>query len=365
MATRITKVFRVGTGPEDDFTPDEIELLTFKLRDWYVSPECDRQYDDPLGQAQEVVKQCLLGLTKDGKTWKNASNSFAQRIKIKAQYDMDTGKGIPTSSIKSPAAKRFHENQDAVEAAKAATTHQPVPMASVAQHQQDLEQAILDAYPELDTPVHRPNVKRLALLYAQQEVVSTELLTAKASSRKTLLETLATLQKTIESNMKALDIYPDQLRKRMDAQRQGSIGDLVAMVEDDNTFREREKLWALTAALQLWWMSAHPNGKKTGPQLHDFEVWHLTRSRPVHYTCKCGHEAILVEGFTPEELKAFLVDNGVLVEKPIIPHVITEDDLDGLAEFGDSQSPDAGTEVQGSTDEGGEVTGEAVPGDDE
>jgi hypothetical protein len=193
---------------------------------------------------------------------------------------------------------------------------------------------ILNAYPELDTPAHRPNVKRLALLYSAQERIGLELPTLKGKDRDNAITTLSTLQRSVSDTMKSLDIYPDQIRKRTAAQTDGSVGDLVAMIDDDDDFRERERLWALTLALQLWWMTQHANGRGDGPQISDFEMWHMTRTRPINYECKCGHKVVLVEGFTPEELRDYLIANGVLLKKPVVPNYITEEELDGLQDFG-------------------------------
>ena len=87
-------------------------------------------------------------------------------------------------------------------------------------------------------------------------------------------------------------------------------------------------------------MSEHPNGNKTDRQLHPFEIWHLTRSRPIDYTCECGKRVTLVEGFEPMELRDWLVSEGVLVEKPVNPQLISEEELEGLSEYGIDSTPD-------------------------
>jgi len=329
------KVFTVGNSSENEFTPEQIELLTLQIRDWFISDACDRSYADPLAKAREFVDQCLKATTASGKLWSKAPDDFDKRIKIKTLFDMEDGNHVAQNPNKTPEAKRNAEHREAID--QASVSSNPTD-SHVMNYMKQLETDILDAYPELNTPVHKPNVMRLALLYSEQERIRIELVGAKDAARNKKIDTLNTLQKAISDTMKALDIYPEQLRKRMDQQRQGSVGDLVALIDGDAEFKAREKRWALTLALQLWWMTKHPDGKRTGPQIHDFEMWHLTRTRPIRYECSCGRQVTLVEGFTPQELQEYLIDNGVLIEKPIIPQLMTEEDLDGLADYTGSES---------------------------
>lgn len=352
---KIPKVYKVGNSPDDDYTPEEIELLTYRIRDWFLSEECDRNYNDPLEEARKQVEQCLLAQNGSGKMWKRCPERFEDRIRSRTLYDMDEGNHIAQERAKGVEAKQNAAHKKAVEEAKASSNiSSPTTQNYLMKYQNDQESMILQAYPELDTPAHRPNVQRLAMLYAEQERIKLEMPTTKASARKNHIETLALLQKTITDTMKALDIYPDQIRKRMDDQRRSSIGDFVAMVEDDPEFKKREKLYSLTLALQLWWMTQHPNGKGDGPNIDEFEMWHLTRTRPIQYKCKCGHEATLVEGFTPDELKEYLIKNGVLVENPILPQLYSKEDLSGLQpETSDESDED---ETDADEDGGSEIT---------
>lgn len=360
-----TKVFKVGHDATDDITPEQVELLTYKIRDWFSSDACTRVYEDPTDEAREQVQQCLLGVTKDHVPWGRAPKTLAGRVRAKCMYDMDKDAGIQYKMDDRLDVRRARERDEVAQAAKDATAPGgKLVNAQLDQYRMKLEAEIIAEYPELDTPVHRPNIRRLSLLYSQQEKVSMELDVAKATTRKTLIDTLATIQKTVESVMKSLDIYPDQIRKRMDQQRKGSIGDLVVEVESDEDFAKREKLWSLTEALQLWWMTQHLNGNKTGPQIHEFEMWHMTRCRPIDYKCECGREVVLVEGFTPDELRDYLVENGVLVEKPVIPQLIPEGDLDGLAELGNTSAPDEGESLPDDVELGGEAASDILPGSD-
>lgn len=368
MTGKIPRVFSVGPNPENDFTADEIDLLVYKVRDWFASDECDRNYSNPLKEAKDKIEQCLQATTATGKIWLKAPDRFEDRVKVKTLFDMEEGNHISQERAKTVLAKQNEAHRQAL--AQARQTGQgpgTATVESLQKYQQNLQKEILDAYPELDTPVHKPNVTRLAMLYTEQERIRMDLPGSSGKARRDHIETLSLLERTIKDAMKALSIYPDQLMRRMNQQRSGSVGDLVEQIGEDADFKDREKRWALTLALQLWWMTKHPNGKKTGPQIHDFEMWHLTRTRPIRYKCKCGHESIIVEGFTPEELRDYLVDHGVLIEKPIIPQLLTEEDLNGLEKYTDAESTfedqsdsrevDSGGIISDSANEGGEGEG--------
>ena len=331
-APREIKIFTVAEEG-GDFTPAEIDLLAYQIAEYFQSPKSERSYDDPLEAAKQILQDCLTAQTAKGTPWKNAPNDFAARVRVKANFDMDTGEGKEIDAIKSPQAVRAKKERES--GATDAMARNPV-LASFDEAAFRTEQydAILEAYPELDTPAHRPNVSRLALLYAQQEIISRELIVTNSQKKRAdFVTTLDVMTRTIEKVMKSLDIHPDQVRRRLDQQTEGTLADLVSLIDGDEDFVERERLWALTTALQLWWMSKHPNGRGDGPQVHDFEIWHLTRSRPFAFTCECGkHYPNLIEGFVPEELRDYLIDRGVLVETPILPGM-QADSLFGLSTF--------------------------------
>lgn len=335
---RQIKQFVVGTGPNADFSPDYIEALTLRLALWYGSEKCDRAFEDPEAAAKETVKQCLLGETKDGKPWQNAPHEFAKRIKVKAAYDMEKGEGIPIQSAKHPSATR-RLDPAAAEGAKLVDEMQPaISDFDIEEHRRQLERTLLAQYPELDNAAHFPHVRRLSLLYAQQEMIDRELMIGvKPARRESIMKEMDSLAKTIDVTLKTLDIHPDSIRKKIKENSEGSLGDLVATLDADEEFPRREKLWTLQEMLQLWYMCNHPNGEGTGPQISEIEMWHMTRTRPFSFTCQCGrHYPHIVQGFTPKQLRDYLVKEGVLVEVPVIPQLIEESSLEGIHEFIDA-----------------------------
>jgi hypothetical protein len=335
------KMFRVGDGPDADFSMLEIENLTLRLIAWFKDPKCDRNFSDPEQQAKDIIQQCLKCVKQDGDPWKNAPHTFQSRIRVKAAYDMETGAGIPIRASKHPDAVR-RLDKEAEESANAVQDIIPALVEfDIEEYRQKQLRNILSTFPELDNPVHLPNVRRLALYYSQQEMIdrmvssgSVKPGTPKSSD---ILDELESLNKSIDALMKTLDIHPDSLRKKIKENTDGTLGDLVVMLDMDEEFKEREKLWALQAALQLWYMHEHPNGDLSGPQMEEWEIWHMTRTRPFSFTCKCGikyHN--IIQGFTPKELKEYLIKHGILIEVPAIPGLITHEDVEGIGEFIDA-----------------------------
>lgn len=339
MAGDGLKIYKVGSKADgDDFDKAEIELLIYKIAEWFKSDKCDRTYSDPMEAAEQKVRECLLAETAAGASWRGAPASFEARIKSKTLFDMETGEGVYSPRVKSPRALK-KVDPDAENAAASLSGDLNFDEDT---YREEREREIKQAHPELDNPANEPNVKRLSLLFAQQELLDRQLALMNSYSKKKadMLATLETIQKMSDNTMKSLGIHPDQIRKRIDGQEKGTIGDLVALIEGDEDFRKRNKQWMLTMALQLYWMSVPHDvgprsGRKSGPQLHPFEIWHMTRTRPMEFTCRvCNeHYPALVDGFEPQELYEYLVSEGVLVEEPVIPQLINKEDLDGMVEY--------------------------------
>lgn len=323
-----------------DFSLDEIELLIYRIRDWFASDACDRNYNDPEAMARQKIQECLLAENDAGEPWRGCPQDFAARIKIKCLYDMNTNKGIPVQRVKAPMAVRKlnKEAQRAkMEIKKAAAIkfdHE--------QFREEKELAILKDFPELDNETHRPLVRRLSFLYAQQQVIDDILMQDGVSDgrRDVGLKLMQTLGKDIETTQKLLGVHPDQLRQRVNTKTQGAVSELVALLENDQDFKERIEIWSMQLALQLWWMTQHPNGRGDGPQLEEWEMWHMTRTRPVKFTCEHGTEYTVIDGFTPEELKAYLIRKGVLVHVPVLPQIIDKDVIADLETYGDPSEED-------------------------
>lgn len=330
------KQFSFGDGEGYDFTTSEIENLTLRLALWFADPKCDRKFDNPEQAAKDIVRQCLLALTKEEKPWLNAPFEFAKRIKVKAAFDMEKGEGIPISSVKHPMASRSLDKTAAKSAQGIGGLNPSIADFDINEYRAHQEKTILIQYPELDSPVYLPHVRRLSLLYAQQEMMDRELI-INPRRRSEILKEMEKLTTTVDAVLKTLDIHPDSLRKKIKENTDGTLGDLVARLDADDDFQNREKVWALQAALQFWYMASHPNGRGDGPQLEEWEVWHMTRSLPMSFTCKCGkHYPHLVRGFTPKMLKEYLLRQGVILEVPAIPKLMHEGDITGMGDYIDS-----------------------------
>jgi hypothetical protein len=325
------KQYVVGKPGEKggDFTYEEMEQMILDMAKWWARPESGKKYADPLQMARLKMRECLLGLKQDGTSWNDAPQDFRKRVKVKCNYDIKAKKGVPVKL------KKVKLDPIAQQGASQVNGMRPLATKiNVEETRAKYVADIMDVFPELDNAAHRPNVESLADIYAQRRVISAELeLGVGATARGNLLEQLKTIETMADSMMNKLGIHPNQIRKKVAEDDNSSVADLVAQISEDEEFRAREKQWALQLALQLWWMSNHHNYAKDGPNIHDWEVWHMTRSRPIRFTCKCKRETLLVEGFEPHELRDYLLKEGVLVEEPVLPEIINKDALVGLSTF--------------------------------
>lgn len=327
------KVFHVGDVNDGaDFSNDYINGLIYRIALWFQQPECDRTYDDPVKAATTKIKECLLGITEKGEKWKNAPKEFSARVRAKCAFDIDKDAGIPSRRNKNPNSGIVAERKAAKDALKNIGDVADVTGFDVEAFRQVEEAHILSAFPELDNPAHLPNVRSLTMYYAERERIDRQLtLGVSDSKRAMLLDSLKRIEDMADVTMKRLGVHPDQIRKKISDKGASSISDLAAIVSNDEDFPKRERIWALQLALQLWWMSEHANGAGVERQLHDFQIWHMTRSRPVKFTCRHGEEYTIAEGFEPHEIRDFLVKEGVLIEEPVLPNFMTPSDLAGLA----------------------------------
>lgn len=350
MGRRDIKQFVVSNTDEAaDFTEAEIEALIYKVANWFTQKECDRQYVDPVQAAKDKIRECLKGETEAGDLWRNCPKEFAARVRAKCNYDMVMDRGIPSARVKVREGRAL--DPKAAEGAKTITGMQPALVDFDQElYRRQVEGDILKEYPELDNPASKPLVRTISMYHAEREKIDRQLvLGVSDSKRDLLLESLRKLSVMTETALQQLGIHPNQIKKNVDKRTASSVADLVQMVEGDEDYRRREKVWALQLALQLWWMSEHPNGQKTGPQLSDFEIWHMTRSRPVKFRCRHGEDYTVVEGFEPRDLFDLLIKEGVLVEEPVIPGLVPSKELTGLMDYFTQE----GTDGDNGTESGG------------
>ena len=96
------------------------------------------------------------------------------------------------------------------------------------------------------------------------------------------------------------------LTKQREAQN-SDVGSLVAEMEGyGDVWQEFERVDALRELIQKYkqLQALRPDGT---PQLNDWELWHMTRNRPVQFTCRCGESYTLLGGFTVEEIEQALI----------------------------------------------------------
>jgi hypothetical protein len=341
MTSRIIKQFVIGDlAAGADFSTATAEAVIHKIAYWFSRAESGKTYEDPVAEAKKKFRECLLGVTDEGEVWRGCPYTFEKRIKAKCGYDMILDVGIP--------APRNHRKIDknAVKGAKEVSEMMPAHAGfNQEAYRATLEQDILAQYAELDNPAHLPLVRTISMYHSEREKIDRELtLGVNPTRRDLLLDSLRKLAVMTDTALQQLGIHPNQIKKNIDKRTASSVADLVQMIEGDDDYKKREKTWALQLALQLWWMSEHPNGKKDGPQLSDFEIWHMTRNRPVKFKCRHGEEYTVVEGFEPKDLFALLTKEGVLVEEPVLP-LVEAGELKGLsAYFTNGERNDDGTD---------------------
>lgn len=348
---REVKQYVVGDKDKGaDFSPAEIEALVYKIAHWFSRPECDRAYDDPVQAAKDKIKECLKAEKEGGDPWRNCPKEFAARVKAKCNYDMIADKGIPSPRVKQKEGRVL--DPDAEKGAKTIDTMQPALFDFDQEgYRKQVEHDILAQYPELDNPAHKPLVKTIGMYHAEREKIDRQLaLGVSDTKRELLLNSLRMISGMTDTALQQLGIHPNQIKANVKKHTASSVADLVANIEEDKDYRKREKVWALQLALQLWWMSEHPNGKKSGPQLSDFEIWHMTRTRPIRFKCRHGEEYVIVEGFEPHDLYKLLRKENVLVEEPVLPAMHTAEDFTGLdAYFKDGSNATADGSIRGGS----------------
>lgn len=280
-----------------DFTQEQYEKWLKQLT-WWVSSRMPN-IDDPTKYAEKVIKAGLNGTKIDGKPWVGISSDFYKRIKQLAGYDLELNVGV-----REPVRRNY-----SIPGRTAGKTTElpPLNLEEAMKLRQEYIKDLIQKYPHLDTPVYKPKVEELAETVIKSRMISSEFLTSRGGTLEKLSKIRESLHKQIGELMEFLEISPKQrLTKSLDA-KNSDVGSIVARLESyGDTWKEFEKIDALRELLQFYKMlkSTRPDGS---PQLNDWEIWHMTRNRPIHFVCRCGEEYDLLGGFTAEEIEQALI----------------------------------------------------------
>lgn len=280
-----------------DFTEEQYTKWLSQLT-WWVSSRMPN-IENPSKYAEKVIKAGLNGTRVDGKQWVGVTKDFFKRIKQIAGFDLNLGVGV-----REPVRRNY---VNPVHTAGKTTELPPLNLEDAMELREKYIKELIHKYPHLDTPVYKPKVEELAETVIKSRMISSEFLTSRASTLERLSKIRESLHKQIGELMEFLEISPKQrLTKTLEA-KNSDVGSIVARLESyGDTWREFEKIDALRELLQLYKMlnSTRPDGS---PQLNDWELWHMTRNRPVRFTCRCGESYELLGGFLPEEIEQALV----------------------------------------------------------
>lgn len=310
-----------------DFTEEQYKKWLEQLT-WWVSSRMPN-IEDPPAYAEKVIKAGLNGTKIDGKIWHGISKDFYKRIKQLAGYDLQLSIGV-----REPVRRNY---ANPVHTAGKTTELPPLNLEAAMELRQSYIKELIQKYPHLDTPVYKPKVEELAETVIKSRMISSEFLTSRGSTLERLSKVRESLHKQIGELMEFLEISPKQRLTKTLGAKNSDVGSIVARLESyGDTWKEFEKIDSLRELLQLYKMlkSTRPDGS---PQLNDWELWHMTRNRPITFVCRCGESYSLLGGFTADEIEQALLQaqtvygyglediSSKLIDSGTLPAVVTID----------------------------------------
>ena len=311
--------YAVGT----DMPQAQYDEVLLKLVDWFAE---SRQTKEPLAAARQALKECLDGVTADGKPWFAASNaSLLSRIRMKCRFDIGAMEPIRKGQEKWKLRKEKEKERQQRKRAKAQEDDlipdelrdglkksakygdDPHVFLSSAEERRwrELKTEYVRQFPELDTVNASAELAILLDLHILAERQRMNVLQGK----KVDPEQRAALAKELQEVKKALGIHPDQLAKRAKDKEGLTIGAAVARLEQMPDWRRlRQRFWA-EELLQFFKMYMTPKADGQGYHLDEVGLFGLTKC----YTCacaKCGQRNM--RGLLVEEVETWLVKEGHL-----------------------------------------------------
>jgi hypothetical protein len=330
---RAQKTYRQPIAYEigKDLPQEQYEAIMVAVGDWFREW---RATDEPMADARFRIKCCLEGTTIEGQPWFSAWNStFAARMRMLCRFDIEKMQPIRTGDEKRRQRKQATREKEyaARRAGNAANDpHIPeltkgelngavnygtkaLPVTDAEQRTwEEYRDAYLIQFPELRTVNAKGELSMLCDLHVVHERNRLKLLKGERIDANALLDTT----RMIADLKKALGIHPDQLQKRVDKDRTGSLADAVARFESMPQ-AVRDKFLA-EELLLLWQMyqTPSPRGDGSGYQLDEVGLFGATRCA----TCacaKCGH--VNFRGLSVEQIQGWLEKKRYLVpdEDPV------------------------------------------------
>lgn len=357
-------VYEIGV----DLPEARYHELVQRVGDWFAEI---RSTKEPVAAARAAIDACLRGVKpSDGTTpWDAAATaSLAKRIRMACRFDLDTMQPLRTGTEKTKKKKEqaklrkerlkaaatvdpnypaeYHASQ--AEAATAALADalgapaagydyakigladrntrldgrtarpgdrtygdDPLEFFTTAERarMEELRASYVHDYPELKGVASQAKLDMLLTLTLLMERLRFR--AAKGEKTQAIEFQIQQLTKQIVELERALDIHPDQVRKRQKEREGGTIGEAVRRLEEQVSPALLQR-W-LAEELILAFQSFHtpsPRDDRGGYQLDEVGLYGATRCRVT--TCpECGTKQFA--GFTVEEVEAWLVANGYLV----------------------------------------------------
>jgi hypothetical protein len=289
---RLLKRYRVGV----DFTDEQYRKWREQLA-WWVESSMPK-VKEPLEQTEKYLLAALNGTKVDGTPWSGVSNDFYKRIRSMTGFDLEKGIGFR---------KNYREKPTTLIRKTKEVDIPPIDPIEAFNMKDQYKENLLEKYPHLANPVYAPKVEELAETVVRGRMMSKDFMVAGTKELERINKVRESLNRQVKDLMDFLEISPKLL---VDKQRQtdsADVGSLVAELESyGELWQDYERLDALRELIQKYRQitQIRPDGSQ---QLADWELWHMTRTKPIHFQCRCGETYTLLDGFTPEEIEKALL----------------------------------------------------------
>jgi hypothetical protein len=302
--------------PGVDFSKEELLRWKEQLM-WWISSTMPK-VKDVEQKANVVLRAGLEGTKLDGGIWPAVPEKFTDRIKLSIGFDLEKGVGIrnPRKAFgRSGYSKTKIAKVPSTDSAYSIVDNQvnledmpPTAFEDITESIRQYKKDLIDKYPHLEGAVYSHKIDELAETVMKSRMLSNEFMTARGGKLVEIAKTRESMHKQMGELMDFLEISPKSLVKKQRDVENADVGSLIAKLESfGEIWADFERVDALRELLQRYHQlhSLRPDGT---PQLNDWELWHLTRTKPIHFTCRnCTQEYTLLDGFTPEEIEQALV----------------------------------------------------------
>lgn len=278
-----------------DFSEEDYDKWVTQLQ-WWVAQTMPN-VEDPRKHSEAILLAGMNGTKLDGSPWNGISPDFYKRIRQLAGFDLKTGVGLRRAT------------PVATERSGKKTQKEDLPPIDLKEYLADKVEYIkelLSKYPHLESEVYTPKVDELAETIMKSRMLSRDFVTSSGPTLERLNRIRESLHKQIKELMEFLEISPKFIMNKQKESDTADVGSLVSKMESyGDVWQEYERIDALRELLQKFHQvnNTRPDGT---PQLNDWEVWHMTRTKPIRFTCRCGEKYTLLDGFTPEEIEEAL-----------------------------------------------------------